>query len=179
MAKLITPRREENLTERAQEYIRVHLLFPSAMLGLILLIAGTMALGYQYLADIYGGRTFVYSTALFLLGALAGWGQSRYHRYLLKETPEYFAGRLRAFSSHDRRFKRKEPVMVTVDHPGRKWVPLWYGLATAALLGASSLATASGHVYAVAAYLLPWSGFFCSRIYAWRELWGPARASLR
>ncbi len=173
MAKLITPRRAENLTEKAQEYVRTHLLFPAALLGLILLLAATMALAYQYLADFYEGSTFVQSTGLALLGALAGWGQARYHRYLLTEHPTYFAARLRTFSAKDRKKPRQEGLIAEVEHAGRQWVPLWYALVALLFLGLGFAAAAWGKVYPVASYLLPWAGFFCARVYAWKDLWGP------
>lgn len=177
MAKLVSPRREENLIGKAREYIRTHIVFPSALLGLILLLAATMGLGYQYLADTYAWSTFLQSTGLAVGGALAGWGQSRYHRYLLRHTPEFLAGRMEAFSGHRRGKHRQDRMRMEPRHRGRAWVPLWYVLAALTLLGLSFWAAAWGSVYAVAAYLLPWAGFFCARVYAWKDLWssGPTR----
>ncbi len=175
MSKLITPRRAENLTEKAQEYVRTHVLFPSALLGLILLLAATMALAYQYLAEFYEGSTFVQSTGLALSGALAGWGQSRYHRYLLTDHPAYFAARLRTFTAKDRKKPRQEGLIAEVKHKGRQWVPLCYVLVGLLFVGLGFVVAAWGKVYPVAAYLLPWAGFFCARVYAWTDLWGASQ----
>lgn len=174
MAKLISPHREVSIAGKAREYLRTHVVFPSALLGLILLVASTMGLGYQYLAKTYDGSTFIQSTGLALVGALVGWGQCRYHRYLLVHYPESLANRLRAFSKKDQSKSRKQWPMVEVEHVGRKWVPLWYLAGVLLLLGLSFAAAAWGAVYAVSAYLLPWTGFFCARVYTWKELWGPA-----
>lgn len=173
MAKLVSPRREENVLSQAREYLRTHIVFPSALLGLMLLLAGTMGLAYQYLADQYEGHTFWQSTGLALAGAIAGWGQSRYHRYLLAQAPEYLASRMHAFAGKPRGKNRRDSILVEARHPGRNWVPLWYVLGAAILLSLSFLTAAWGSVYAVAAYLLPWAGFYCSRVYAWKELWRP------
>lgn len=133
-----------------------------------------MGLAYQYLADQYEGNTFWQSTGLALAGAIAGWGQSRYHRYLLMQMPEYLASRMQTFARKSRGKHRRDGVFAEARHRGRNWIPLWYVLGTAVLLGLSFLAAAWGSVYAVAAYLLPWAGFYCSRVYAWKELWRPA-----
>ena len=171
MSKLVSPRREESTLGQAREYLRSHIVFPSALLGLMFLFAGTMGLGYQYLTDRYDGSTFLQSTGLAVAGALAGWGQCRYHRYLLVRAPEYLSSRLRAFARKSRGKHRRDGKFVEARHPGRNWVPLWYVLGTVALVGLSFWAAAWGSVYAVAAYLLPWAGFFCARVYAWKELW--------
>lgn len=175
MAKLISPRREETQLGKAKDYIRTHILFPSALLGMILLLAATMALAYQYLVETYDGQTFFQSTGLAFLGAFAGWGQSRYHRYLLTEAPDYLASRLRAFEKKDQSRARKDWPIIEAQHRGRQWVPLWYVLGACMFLGMSFWASAWGSVYAVAGYLLPWAGFYCARVYAWKDLWGPTK----
>ena len=148
-------------------------MFPSALLGVILLVASTMGLAYQYLADTYEPLTFVESTGLALIGALLGWGQSRYHRYLLHHHPEALASRLRALGNKDHGSSRKRAPLLEADHPGRQWLPLAYVVGTLGLLGLSFSAAAWGAVYTVSAYLLPWAGFFSARVYSWKELWGP------
>ena len=42
MAKIITTKRAEGEAERAKEYVKTHILFPSGILGLILMISGTV-----------------------------------------------------------------------------------------------------------------------------------------
>ncbi len=180
MAKLISPHHDSSTASRAKEYLRSHVVFPSALLGIILLIASTMGLIYQYLSETYEPMTFLQSTALAMIGALTGWGQSRYHRYVLGRYPEIFSARLSASPTKQRSRSRRRALLAGgPEHPGRRWVPLWYLLAVATLLGLSFSAAAWGSVYAVSSYLLPWTGFFCARVYSWKELWGPAATSTR
>lgn len=179
MAKLISPHRDSSTVAKAKEYVRSHVVFPSALLGIILLIASTMGLAYQYLAETYEPMTFLQSTALAVLGALGGWGQSRYHRYVLNRYPEILAARLNASSSKSGSRSRRRASLGGTAHPGQSWVPLWYVLAAVTFLGLSFSAAAWGSVYAVSAYLVPWAGFFCARVYSWKELWGPAATTER
>ncbi|MFO0773763.1 MAG: hypothetical protein U0172_03750 [Nitrospiraceae bacterium] len=173
MAKLRSSHREASVLSKAQDYIRTHVIFPSALLGIILLVAATMGLAYQYLAETYQPSTFLQSTGLAVVGALAGWGHSRYQRYLLANFPDALAAKLDAFLKKDvTRAKKHGPK--PLDHPGRSWMPLVYVLVILLLLGLAFSAGAWGTVYPVAAYLLPAAGFFCARVYAWKDLWGPA-----
>lgn len=168
MTKLITARRLEGETEKAREYVKVHILFPSALLGLIFMVSGTAALLYQFFADTYSWRTFLQSTALLVAGGALGWGQTRYHKYLLREHPGHFAGRMRIFSRGGLRRAKKEPPGVALEHPGRNLVPLFYMLGIGVLCGASVLSSMLGQVYYVAAFLLPWAGFFWAKMFFWR-----------
>ena len=44
MPKVITARRHEDETEKAQEFIRTYTLFPASLLGLIAIVVGVVAL---------------------------------------------------------------------------------------------------------------------------------------
>lgn len=169
MPKLITVKRIEGNVDRAREYVRTYILFPSSLLGLIFLVSATASLGYQLMVtDSYTGDTFFQSMGLLVLGGVVGWVQTRYQRYLLKEFPDHFASRIRmvAKGSHSRS-KRHAPDATPL-HPGRRWIPLAYLAGGATILTASSLSAVFGHVYYVAAYLLPWAGFFWAKVFFWR-----------
>lgn len=168
MPKLITSRRAENEVELARQYVKTHILFPSVLLGFVMLLAGSASLIYQFMVDTYGWETFVESTGLLLLGGLVGWGQTRYHRYLLREHPGHFAGRLRTFSQTGPKRTRKEPAPQPAEHPGQRYVPLLYLGGVAGLLGASAASAILGHVYYMAALLMPWAGFFWAKMHGWR-----------
>lgn len=169
MPKLVTAKRLQGDIERARAYVRTYILFPSGLLGLIFLVSGTASLGYQMMSfGPYTGETFVESTGLLVLGGILGWLQTRYQRYLLQEHPDHFASRMKSFSSGSRSRSKRDKPDTTTFHPGRQWVPLAYLLGGLTILVASSLSSMFGHVYYVAAYLLPWAGLFCAKMFFWR-----------
>ncbi len=169
MPKLVTVRRLEGNVEKARDYVKTHILFPSGLLGLIFMVAGTAALGYQLLAtDTYTWSTFVQSMGLLVLGAVFGWGQTKYHQYLLREHPDVFASRMKIFTQAARGRAKKEPPPSPVVHRGREFVPLAYLAGMLVLLSASAVSAVFGQVYYVAAYLMPWAGFFWAKLFFWR-----------
>lgn len=170
MPKIITAKRLEGESDMAREYVKTHILFPSGLLGLIFLVSGTGSLIYQFMFEDYGWRTFVESTALLMAGGLLGWGQTRYHQYLLREHPGYFAGRLRMFSRTGQKRSKRELPVPDLQHPGRNLVPLYYAVGAVGLFGAAALSAVFGQVYYMAAFLMPWAGFFWAKMYFWRDL---------
>lgn len=168
MPKIITVRRLEGETEKAKQYIKGYILFPSGLLGLIFMLSGMAALVYQFVTMSYGWSTFLEVSGLLLLGGLLGWAQTRYQQYLLREHPGYFAGRMRLFERTAHKRLRKEAPVPSLEHPGRLWVPVAYILGGLLLLTASTLSSIAGHTYALAAYLLPWAGFFWAKMHFWR-----------
>jgi len=175
MTKLITTKRLEGETEKAREYVKVHILLPSGLLGLVFMVSGTAALLYQFFAETYSWRTFLQSTGLLVAGGLLGWAQTRYHQYLLREHPAHFAGRMRIFSRGGLKRAKKEAALPSLEHRGRSLVPLFYVLGIGALCGAAALGSARGQVYYVAAFLLPWAGFFWAKMFFWRGVLGQGK----
>lgn len=172
MPKIITAKRREGETDKAREYVKVHILLPSSLLGLVCLVAGTFALVYQFFAETYSWRTLLQSTGLMMIGGVLGWGQTRYHQYLLREHPGYFAGRLHTFARGGLRRSRRGGVPSPPEHEGQRLVPLCYLLGVASLVGAALLSAMLGQVYFVAAFLLPWAGFFWAKTFFWRRVLG-------
>ena len=170
MPKLVTVQRQEVELEKAQEYVKTHMLFPAGLLGLICVISSAAALIYQFVTATYGLRAFEETTGLLASGALVGWGQTRYHRYLLREFPGYFAARMRAFERKGPKKSKKDVAAAQLDHPGRSLVPIVYVLGAAALLGLSALSMYSGEVDKVAAAMMPWAGFFWAKLFFWRRV---------
>lgn len=169
MPKLITPKRLQGNIERARAYVRTYILFPSGFLGLIFLVSGMASLGYQMIfIDTYTGETFIESTGLLLLGGILGWLQTRYQRYLLQAHPDHFASRMKSFSPGGPLRSKRNEVDTATFHPGRQWVPLAYLVGGITILVASALSSIFGQVYYVAAYLLPWAGLFCAKLFFWR-----------
>jgi len=175
MTKLITTKRLEGESEKAREYVKAHILLPSGLLGLIFMVSGTAALLYQFFAETYSWRTFLQSTGLLVAGGLLGWTQTRYHRYLLREHPAHFASRMRIFSRGGLKRAKKEAALPSLEHRGRSLVPLFYVLGIGALCGAAAVSSALGQVYYVAAFLLPWAGFFWAKMFFWRGVLGEGK----
>lgn len=170
MPKLVTVQRQEVELEKAQQYVKTHMLFPSGLLGLICVISSAAALVYQFVTETYGVQAFEETTGLLAAGALLGWGQTRYHRYLLREFPGYFAARMRAFERKGTKKSKKDVAAVQLDHRGRSLVPLGYVLGIGVLLGLSALSLYSGEVDKVAAVMMPWAGFFWAKLFFWRRV---------
>jgi hypothetical protein len=176
MPKLVTVQRQEVEVEKAHEYVKTHMLFPAGLLGLICVVSSAAALVYQFVTESYGLPAFEETTGLLAAGAVLGWGQTRYHRYLLREFPGYFAARMRAFERKRPKKSQKDVSTVRLEHPGRSLVPFWYALGAGALLGLSGLTLASGHVDKVAAVMMPWAGFFWAKLFFWRRVLGQGKS---
>ncbi|HJU05499.1 MAG TPA: hypothetical protein VJ692_10145 [Nitrospiraceae bacterium] len=170
MPKIITSRRREGTQDKAIEYIKSHILFPSGLLGMIFMVSGMASLAYQFMALSYDSETFVETVGLLTMGALLGWGQTRYHQHVLREDPIYFAERMRVYSRTAPKRSRKEPSLPTGEHGVQRFIPLYYMLGIVLLLGVSAWASMFGRTYYVAAFLMPWAGFFWAKMFFWRGL---------
>ena len=176
MPKLVTVRQVEDTTERAKNYVKAYILFPSGFLGLITMVAGTAALGYQLIAsETYTWTTFWLSSALLIFGGGVGWGQTRYHQYILQYYPEVFASRMKPMSIKRSGRSKKESAVPAPEAPGSKWIPLVYLAGMGILIAASTASMQIGQVHPVAAYLMPWGGFFWAKLYFWRAVIKEAR----
>ncbi|MGH7231680.1 MAG: hypothetical protein ACREJU_10035 [Nitrospiraceae bacterium] len=170
MPKIITSRRREGTHDKALEYVKRHILFPSGLLGLIFMVSGMASLAYQFTALTYDGTTFVESMGLLAIGAVFGWAQTRYHRYLLREDPGYFAERMRLYSRSRSKRLRKDTSTPAVEHWGQRFLPLYYLVGVCVLVGAATWSSMFGGTYYVAAFLLPWAGFFWAKMFFWRGI---------
>lgn len=172
MAKLVTVWRDDEIRAQARQYVRSYILFPSGVLGLVSMLGGVGGLAYQLVgSSSYTSTTFLASTALLLFGGLFGWGQTRYHRYLLDRIPHVFAARIRsAVHGQQRKKHRVDPRETAINHPGRSLVPFAYVTGVLALVGASALAYTKGGVEVVPAALMPWAGFYWGKLFFWRGI---------
>jgi hypothetical protein len=169
MAKLVKEWRNEDIRTQARHYVRTYILLPSGFLGLICMLGGMGALGYQLIAsETYTWQTFTTSSALLVLGAIFGWLQTRYHRYLLDTAPGVFAARMRTAVQRTQRKAKPDPVIPPIEHRGRKLVPVLYLIGVGLLLGGSMWAILYGSTDAVPALLMPWAGFYWSKLFFWR-----------
>lgn len=171
MPKLVTVWREKDVQEQARHYVRSYILFPAGVVGLVCMIGGVGGLGYQFLTtDSYSAATFWQSSGLLIVGALCGWLQARYHRYLLAEFPDVFAARLRAAVKQQGKKPKAEQAPATIKHPGRQLVPVAYGVGLLLLWGASTATIMYGQVDPLPALLMPWAGFYWAKLFFWRGI---------
>ena len=169
MPKLVTQWREKDIQEQARYFVRSYILFPAGVVGLVCMIGGIGALGYQFItSNSYTAATFWQSSGLIIVGALCGWLQTRYHRYLLAEFPEVFAARLRTAVRQQGKKAKSEPAQVTIEHAGRRLVPVAYGVGLILLWGASAATIMYGQVDPIPALLMPWAGFYWAKLFFWR-----------
>ena len=171
MPKLVTVLKPEKIDEQARYYVRSHILLPAGTIGLICLVGGIGSLAYQLLVNhSYSWLTFVTSSALILIGALCGWGQARYHRYLFATFPEVYAARLRtAVAQRNRKTRAKaEPDVPSIEHPGRGFVTAISIAGAVLIFGASAVAIIRGELDPFPAVLVPWAGFYWAKLFSWR-----------
>jgi hypothetical protein len=169
--KLVTVWREQDIQTQARHYVRAYILFPSGILGLVCMIGGIGSLGYQLFASSsYTWITFMTSSGLLLIGALCGFAQTKYHRFILESRPEVFAARMRSAVQRTQK-KAKEVIKIPeITHPGRRWVPVAYIAGSVALLGGSIWAIMFGAMDALPALLMPWAGFYWGKLFFWRGI---------
>lgn len=170
MPKVITARRNEGEVEKAQEFVRTYILFPSSLLGLISILLGVGGLGYQVFLGNYGWNTFTYSSALLVLGVLLGLTQTKYQQYLLREFPGYFAQRMKAYTQRSLRKAKKNAAEISIEHRGRGLVPLWYVLGITLMIAVAGWCVSTGYLTAIAAFALPWAGYFWAKMFFWKGL---------
>ncbi len=174
MGKIITGKHKEHEAHLAENYIRTYILFPSGLLGLLAMVIGILALAYQLLIETYDVWTFGKSSILIAAGILLGWMQTRYHRYLFRAFPEFWASRMRASGVRGAQRLKKISTEVKPDHAGRALVPLAYVAGIGGLIGLSAWSFSSGSLDYMAAFALPWAGFFWGKLFTWHAVIAPA-----
>lgn len=170
MPKIITARRRESEVDQAREYVKTHILLPSALVGMVFMVAAALSFLYQFLSDPFGWQTFVEMSGLLVVGIIAGWIQASYQRYLLREHPGFFAGRLKIFSRGALKRTKRDALTPTLEHSGRKWVPLFYLVGILVLVATSFVVSMYGRLYFVTAFFMPWVGFFWAKMFFWRSV---------
>ena len=173
MAKVITTKRLESEVEKAHDYLRTHVLFPSGLLGLIAMVVGVLGLLYQLILGTYSWETFTFSSGLLFLGVVVGWGQTKYQQFLLREFPAHFASRMRTAGPRTLRKVKKAPPEVNVEHKGRGLIPFAYVLGIVLFIGLSIGAVFTGALDGLPAFALPWAGFFWAKMFFWKGIVAP------
>ncbi|MCI0426603.1 MAG: hypothetical protein L0Z46_01140 [Nitrospiraceae bacterium] len=169
MPKLVTILRPEKIDEQARNYIRSHILLPAGTIGLVCLVGGLGSLGYQLLVNhTYSWVTFLTSSALLAVGALCGFAQARYHRYLFATFPEVYAARMRTVVAQRSKKGKAEPEVPSIEHPGRVFVTAISIAGAALIFGASAVAIVRGDLNPLPALLVPWAGFYWAKLFCWR-----------
>jgi hypothetical protein len=88
---------------------------------------------------------------------------------MLRVRPEVFAARMQFVAKRGSRSKRES----VSSHPASTspwWVPVAYLALAGMILAASTMSVLEGTVNPVAAYLMPWAGFFWAKLFFWRKV---------
>ncbi len=169
MPKLVTVLRSEKIDEQARNYVRSHILLPAGTIGLVCMVGGVGSLGYQLLVNhTYSWVTFLTSSVLLAVGALCGWGQARYHRYLFTAFPEVYAAKMRTAVAQRNRKARAEPEVPAIEHPGRAFVTAISIAGAAMIFGSSAVAIIYGELDLIPAVFVPWAAFYWAKLFSWR-----------
>jgi signal transduction histidine kinase len=169
MPKLVTVLRPEKIDEQARNYVRSHILLPAGTIGLVCMVGGVGSLGYQLLVNhTYSWVTFLTSSVLLVVGALCGWGQARYHRYLFTAFPEVYAAKMRTAVAQRNRKARAEPEVPAIEHPGRAFVTAISIAGAAMIFGSSAVAIIYGELDLIPAVFVPWAAFYWAKLFSWR-----------
>jgi hypothetical protein len=105
---------------------------------------------------------------LLVVGALCGWAQTRYHRYLFATFPEVYAARMRTAVVQRSKKAKAEPEVPSIEHSGRGFVPVISITGAALIFGASAAAIVRGDLDPLPALLMPWAGFYWAKLFGWR-----------
>jgi len=169
MPKLVTVLRPEKIEEQARNYVRSRILLPAGTIGLVCMVGGVGSLGYQLLVNrTYSWLTFLTGSALLVVGALCGWAQARYHRYLFTTFPQVYAARLRTAVVQRSKKAKAEPEVPSIEHPGRAFVTAISIAGAALIFSASAVAIIRGDLDPLPAVLVPWAGFYWAKLFCWR-----------
>jgi len=170
MVRIATVKKAKDERQKATQYIKAALIYPSAFLGLISLILGYGALIYLM---IKGGflANIVYSSFVLLgLGVFLGWLQYRYQRFLFDSYPEYYAGKQRQNESIRSGQTRKVGVVEKPSHRGRKAVPYVYLAGYAAAI--TTIVIYARELNSVSAIFLLLAGLYNARFLSWKRKLG-------
>ncbi|TKB72022.1 MAG: hypothetical protein E8D46_14905 [Nitrospira sp.] len=171
MPKLVTVLKPEKIDEQARYYVRSHILLPAGTIGLVSMVGGIGALAYQLLAShTYSWITFLSSSLLIVIGASCGFGQARYHRYLFKTFPEFYAAKMRtAVAQRNKKTRGKaEAEVPAIEHPGRGFVTAISIAGAVLVFGSSAGAYMYGDLEILPSALVPWAGFYWAKLFCWR-----------
>ena len=170
MAKVITTNKVQSEVEKAHDYVRTHILFPAGMTGLIAMVVGVVGLLIQLWNGTYSWETFTASSALLVIGVLVGLGQTKYHQFLLREFPAFFASRMKTATQRSVQKARKASAESPVEHRGRGLVPFCYFAGIILFLGLSIVTVFVGYLDPVPAFSLPWAGYFWAKMFFWKGI---------
>ena len=144
-------------------------MLPTIPLAMVTLLTGYGSLGFMWFEDSLTLQAAGASFVLFLAGAVLGWGQVWYERYLVRTCPEYLARKQKVLDAAKeyKRPRRDLPIGGPV-HSGRRVVLLAYALGVIGMLALSLTFVEKMGVYP--AFFLPWAGYFNAKVILWREL---------
>jgi hypothetical protein len=167
MVRVATVRRAESEQQKAIQYIKTSIVYPSALLGLISLVLGYGALIYLFFKGRFFANVVLDSFILLGVGVLLGWLQYFYQRYLFENFPEYYAERRRRAERLRSGQARKLAVLEKPNHKGRRIVTYIY---IGAFVGAvAMMITYATRLNPLSSVFLLLAGFYNVRFFFWKR----------
>jgi hypothetical protein len=167
MGRLVTVKKVEAERQKAIQYVKTSILYPSVFIGLVSLILGYGALIYLLFKGKYFANLVADSLVLLGIGILLGWAQARYHHFLLERYPEYYAERRRRAEQIRTGRLRKIEIAPKPAHRGRWLIPYLYLAASIGLLALVIYYTPRLNAYS--AIFLPLAGLYNARFFFWKR----------
>lgn len=167
MVRVVTARRAESERQKAIQYIKTSIIYPSALLGLISLVLGYGALIYLLFKGRFLASVVLDSFVLLGVGILLGWLQYFYQRFLFENHPEYYAERRRRTELLRAGQARKLDVLEKPNHKGRRIIPYIY---LGAFVGAVAMViTYATRLNTLSAVFLLLAGLYNVRFFFWKR----------
>jgi hypothetical protein len=167
MVRVITARKAESERQKAIQYVKTSIIYPSALLGLISLVLGYGALIYLLFKGRFFASIVLDSFILLGVGILLGWFQYFYQRFLFENYPEYYAERRRRAERLRTGQARKLDILEKPDHKGRRIIPFVY---LVAFVGAvAMIITYATRLNPISAVFLLLAGFYNVRFFFWKR----------
>ncbi len=169
MPKIVTARRREDEMDRARLYLKSRLMFPTIPLGMVTLLVGYGSVGLMWIQGELMPKALLGSTILFVVGALWGWAQARYDRYLVRACPDYLARKQKLLeAAKEMKRAKRDASSAGPSHPGRRMVVALYVIGVCTQLGLTFYYLGTVGVYP--AVFLPWAGYLNAKVIALRDL---------
>lgn len=167
MVRVLTARKAEFEQQKAVQFIKASIIYPSALLGLISIVLGYGTLIYLLFKGRHFANIMIDSFVLLGIGIVLGWAHYRYQRFLFEHHPGYYAERRRKAERIRTGHSRKFQVIEKPQHQGRWLIPYLY---VVLLMGATAVViTYATRLNAISAVFLLLTGYYNVRFLSWKR----------
>ena len=167
MVRVATVKKYESERQKAVQYVKTTIIFPSALLGLVSILLGYGALIYLLFKGSFLATVVIDSLILLGAGILLGLGQCLYHRYLFNKFPDYYAQRRRRSEQMRAGNIRKVNTVTKPEHSGRWMVPYLYLAGFAVVV--TMIVIYAPRLNPLSAVFLLLAGFYNIRFFFWKR----------